>query len=185
MSVLGREGGEAQMEAMLPPEARLARPVARAGVRLDSANLKLLGRYLAKDICDLSCVPRPVRTLLDCGCVTGPTVVENLKGTKRNKDQSVVRPADQPLSATRGIVGFESNLAPAEAVVKVAGLADLKSTDPARFDGEEARSGIVKNKKYREGKLLVIRYAGRQGGPGMRDILLHGAVRQKACHAEV
>ena len=173
------------MEAMLPPEARLARPVARAGVRLDSANLKPFGRYLAKDVCELLHVPRPVRTLLDCGCVTGRTVVENLKGTKRNKDQSVVRPADQPLSATRGIVGFKSNLAPAEAVVKVAGLADLKSTDPARFDGEQARGGIVKNKKYREGKVLVIRYAWRHGGPGMRDILPHHAARQKACHAEV
>jgi dihydroxy-acid dehydratase len=173
------------MEAKLPPEARLPRPVARAGARLDSANLKPLGRYLAKDVCELLHVPRPVRTLLDCGCVTGQTVVEDLKGIKRNRDQSVVRPVDQPLSATRGIVGFKSNLAPAEAVVKVAGLADLKSTDPARFDGEEARGGIVKNKKYREGKVLVIRYAGRQGGPGMRGILPHGAVRQKACHAEV
>ena len=173
------------MEAKLPPEARLPRPVARAGARLDSANLKPLGRYLAKDVCELLHVPRPVRTLLDCGCVTGQTVVEDLKGIKRNRDQSVVRPVDQPLSATRGIVGFESNLAPVEAVAKVAGLADLKSTDPARFDGEQARGGIVKNKKYREGKVLVIRYAGRQGGPGMRGILPHGAVRQKACHAEV
>jgi dihydroxy-acid dehydratase len=170
---------------MLPPEARLARPVARAGIRLGSANLKPFGRHLAKDICESIHVPRPVRTLLDCGCVTGRTAVENLKGTKRNKDQSVVRPADQPLSATRGIVGFKSNLAPAKAVVKVVGPADLKSTDPARFYGEEARGGIVKNKKYREGKVLVIRYAGRHGGLGMRDILPHGAVRQKACHAEV
>ena len=173
------------MEAKLPPEARLLRPVARAGARLDSANLKPLGRYLAKDVCELLRVPRSVRTLLDCGCVTGPTVVEDLKGITRNRDQSVVRPADQPLSATRGIVGFKSSLAPAEAVVKVVGPADLKSTDPARFDGEQARGGIVKNKKYREGKVLVIRYAGRHGGPGMRDILPHGAVRQKACHAEV
>jgi dihydroxy-acid dehydratase len=147
--------------------------------------LKPLGRYLAKDVCELLCVPRPVRMLLDYGCVTGRTVVENLKGIKRNRDQSVVRPADQPLSATRGIVGFKRNLAPAEAVVEVAGSADLKSTDPARFDGEQARGEIVKNKKYREGKVLVIRYAGRQGGPGMRDILPHGAVCQKACHAEI
>jgi dihydroxy-acid dehydratase len=151
----------------------------------DSANLKPRGRYVAKDLCDCCSVPLLVRTLLDHGRVTGRTVVEDLQGRKRNRDQSVVRPADQPHSATRGIVGFKGNLAPAAAVVRVAGMADLKLTGQARFDGEQARCGTVKTKKYREGEVLVIRYAGPQGGPGIRGILAHGAVTERACHAQI
>jgi dihydroxy-acid dehydratase len=84
----------------------------------------------------------------------------------------VVRPADKPLSATGGVVGLKGNLAPEGAIVKVAGMADLKFTGPARcFDGEEACFEAVKNKSYREGEVLVIRYEGPQGGPGMREML--------------
>jgi dihydroxy-acid dehydratase len=84
----------------------------------------------------------------------------------------VVRLADQPLSATSGVVGLKGNLAPQRAAVKVAGMADLKFTGSARcFDGEDARFEAVKNKKYREGELLVIRHQGPQGGPGMRERL--------------
>jgi len=143
------------------------------------ADLKPAGRYVAKDMFEAGGVPLLMRTLLDhgylhgeCLTVTGRTVAENLRQVKWNKDQSVVHPADKPLSATGGVVGLRGNLAPEGAIVKVAGMADLKFTGPARcFDGEEACFEAVKNKKYREGEVLVIRYEGPQGGPGMREML--------------
>jgi dihydroxy-acid dehydratase len=142
------------------------------------ADLKRAGRYVAKDIYEAQGVPLLRRPLLDHGCihgecvtVTGRVVAETLKRVKWNKDQDLVHPADKPLSATGGVVGLRGNLAPERAIVKVAGLASLKFTGSARcFDGEEARFGAVKNKKYREGEVLVIRYEGPQGGPGMREM---------------
>jgi dihydroxy-acid dehydratase len=108
----------------------------------------------------------------DCVTVTGRTVSENLKRVIWNEDQDVVRSADKPLSATGGVVGLKGNLAPAGAIVKVAGMADVRFTGPARcFDGEEACFEAVKNKTYREGDVLVIRYEGPKGGPGMREML--------------
>jgi dihydroxy-acid dehydratase len=141
------------------------------------ADLKPAGRYVAKDMFEAGGVPLLMRTLLDhgylhgeCLTVTGRTVAENLRQVKWNEDQSVVHPADKPLSATGGVVGLRGNLAPEGAIVKVAGMADLKFTGPARcFDGEEACFEAVKNKKYSE--VLVIRYEGPQGGPGMREML--------------
>jgi dihydroxy-acid dehydratase len=141
----------------------------------DVADLNPSGRYLAKDMFEAGGVPLLMRTLLEylhgeCITVTGRTVAENLKGIKWNRDQDVVRPADQPLSATSGVVGLKGNLALEG--TKVAGMADLKFTGPARcFDGEEARFEAVKKKKYREGDVLVIRYEGPKGGPGMREML--------------
>jgi dihydroxy-acid dehydratase len=173
------------MDAKLTPEAKPLRSPTRGRDGIDLGNLNPFGRYLAKDACECCDVPLLARTLLDRGCVTGPTAAENVKWVKRNRDQCVVRPADQPHSATRGIVGFKSSLAPAFAVVKDAGMAGLKLTGPARFDGEEACCETVKNKKYREGEVLVIRYARPQGGLGMRDILAHGAVAERACHAAI
>jgi dihydroxy-acid dehydratase len=143
------------------------------------ADLKPSGRYVAKDMFEAGGVPLLMRTLLDhgylhgeCLTVTGRTVAENLKRVKWNKDQHVVHPADKPLSATGGVVGLRGNLAPEGAIAKVAGMAGLKFTGPARcFDGEEACFEAVKKKKYREGDVLVIRYEGPKGGPGMREML--------------
>src|SRR4029077_12242456 len=137
------------------------------------------GRFVAKDLFEVGGIPLIMRTLLDhgflhgdCLTVTGRTIAENLKRVKWNKDQDVVRPADKPLSATGGVVGLKGNLAPEGAIVKVAGMAGLQFTGPARcFDGEEACFEAVKNKKYREGDVLVIRYEGPKGGPGMREML--------------
>jgi len=134
------------------------------------ADLQPAGRYVAKDMFEAGGVPLLMRTLLDHG--TGRVVAENLKRVKRNKDQSVVHPADKPLSAASGVVGLKGNLAPHGATAKVAGLADLQFTGSARcFGGEEACFAAVKNKTYREGEVLVIRYEGPQGGPGMRERL--------------
>ncbi len=83
-----------------------------------------------------------------------------------------MRPADKPILATGGVVGLKGNLAPEGAIVKVAGMERLHFSGPARcFDGEEACFDAVKNKKYREGDVLVIRYEGPKGGPGMREML--------------
>jgi dihydroxy-acid dehydratase len=84
----------------------------------------------------------------------------------------VVHPANKPLLATGGVVGLKGNLAPEGAIVKVAGMKTLKFSGPARcFDGEEACFEAVKKRTYKEGDVLVIRYEGPRGGPGMREML--------------
>jgi dihydroxy-acid dehydratase len=143
------------------------------------ADLKPGGRYVAKDMFEAGGVPLLMKTLLDhgflhgeCMTVTGRTIAENMKSVTWNPDQDVVRPADRPLLATGGVVGLSGNLAPEGAIVKVAGMENLKFTGPARcFDGEEACFQAVKDRKYKEGEVLVIRYEGPRGGPGMREML--------------
>src|SRR6186997_906613 len=143
------------------------------------ADLKPGGRYVAKDLFEVGGIPLLMKTVLDsgylhgdCMTVTGRTIAENLKSVKWNPDQDVVRPASKPLTVTGGVVGLKGNLAPDGAIVKVAGMQNLKFTGPARcFDGEEACFDAVKNKKYKEGDVLVIRYEGPKGGPGMREML--------------
>jgi dihydroxy-acid dehydratase len=143
------------------------------------ADLKPSGRYVAKDMFEAGGVPLLLKTLLDhgflhgeCLTVTGRTMAENLKSVKWNKDQDVVRPADKPILPTGGVIGLRGNLAPDGAIVKVAGMERLRFSGPARcFDGEEACFEAVKKKKYKEGDVLVIRYEGPRGGPGMREML--------------
>jgi dihydroxy-acid dehydratase len=143
------------------------------------ADLKPGGRYVAKDLFEAGGVPLVLKTLLDngylhgdCLTVTGRTVAENLKNVKWNPAQDVVRPADRPLSPTGGVVGLRGNLAPEGAIVKIAGMSNLKFSGPARcFDCEEDAFEAVKNRRYREGDVLVIRYEGPKGGPGMREML--------------
>ena len=143
------------------------------------ADLKPGGRYVAKDMFEAGGVPLLMMTLLDhgylhgeCLTVTGRTIAENLKAVKWNDAQDVVHPADKPMLPTGGVVGLRGNLAPEGAIVKVAGMERLRFSGPARcFDGEEACFEAVKNKTYREGEVLVIRYEGPKGGPGMREML--------------
>jgi dihydroxy-acid dehydratase len=91
---------------------------------------------------------------------------------KWNPDQDVIRPANQPITTTGGVVGLKGNLAPEGAIVKVAGMKNLKFSGPARcFDTEEACFEAVSKKQYKEGEVLVIRYEGPRGGPGMREML--------------
>jgi dihydroxy-acid dehydratase len=143
------------------------------------ADLKPAGRFVAKDLFEAGGVPLLMKTLLDngfmhgeCMTVTGRTMAENLKHVTWNSEQDVVRPADRPLTATGGVVGLRGNLAPEGAIVKVAGMDNLTFSGPARcFDGEEACFEAVKNRKYQEGDVLVIRYEGPRGGPGMREML--------------
>jgi dihydroxy-acid dehydratase len=143
------------------------------------ADLKPAGRFVAKDLFEAGGVPLLMKTLLDngfmhgdCMTVTGYSMAENLKRVAWNSDQEVVRPADRPLTVTGGVVGLRGNLAPEGAIVKVAGMDNLQFTGPARcFDGEEACFEAVKNRRYREGDVLVIRNEGPKGGPGMREML--------------
>jgi dihydroxy-acid dehydratase len=143
------------------------------------ADLKPSGRFVAKDLFEAGGVPLLMKTLLDhgfmhgdCMTVTGRSMAENLKSVAWNSDQDVVRPASRPLMVTGGVVGLRGNLAPEGAIVKVAGMAGLTFSGPARcFDGEEACFDVVKNRAYKEGDVLVIRYEGPKGGPGMREML--------------
>ncbi len=143
------------------------------------ADLKPGGRYVAKDMYEAGGVPMLMKTLLDhgflhgdCLTVTGRTMAENLKGVKWNPDQDVIYPADKPLSPTGGVVGLKGNLAPDGAIVKVAGLKRHVFSGPARcFDSEEACFAAVNERRYQDGEVLVIRYEGPKGGPGMREML--------------
>jgi dihydroxy-acid dehydratase len=143
------------------------------------ADLKPGGRYVAKDLFEAGGVPLLMKTLLDhgylhgdCITVTGRTIAENLASVKWNDGQDVIRPANKPITVTGGVVGLRGNLAPDGAIVKVAGMTNLKFTGPARcFDGEEACFEAVNHRKYKEGEILVIRYEGPKGGPGMREML--------------
>src|SRR5947209_13486968 len=129
------------------------------------ADLKPGGRYVAKDMFEAGGIPLLMKTLLDngflhgdCLTVTGRTIAENLKSVKWNPHQDVVRPADTPITVTGGVVGLKGNLAPDGAIVKVAGMSNLKFSGPARcFDREDACFDAVKNRTYREGDVLVIR----------------------------
>ncbi|MDR7114855.1 dihydroxy-acid dehydratase [Caulobacter sp. BE254] len=143
------------------------------------ADLKPGGRYVAKDMGEAGGVPMLLRTLLDAGLlhgdcmtVTGKTLAENLADVVWRDDQDVIRPVSDPLSPTGGVVGLWGSLAPDGGIVKVAGLKHQVHRGPARvFDGEAACFEAVSNRDYKEGDVLVIRYEGPKGGPGMREML--------------
>jgi dihydroxy-acid dehydratase len=143
------------------------------------ADLKPGGRYVAKDMYEIGGVPILMKALLeggylhgDCMTVTGKTIAENLKDVRFPADQDVIRPTTNPISPTGGVVGLRGNLAPQGAIVKVAGMKKLQFTGTARcFDCEEDAFRAVEQGNYREGEVLVIRYEGPRGGPGMREML--------------
>ncbi len=143
------------------------------------ADLKPGGAYVAKDMYEAGGVPVLLRTLLDggflhgdCMTVTGKTLEENLEGIEFNTDQKVIYPVTNPITPTGGVVGLQGNLAPEGAIVKVAGMEKLVFTGPARvFDCEEDAFAAVEERKYEEGDVIVIRYEGPKGGPGMREML--------------
>lgn len=143
------------------------------------ADLKPGGRYLAKDVHEIGGVPVVLKVLLDAGflhgdclTVTGRSLAENLQDVRLPVGQEVVRPTTQPLSPTGGLVGLSGNLAPEGAIVKVAGVRTLTFSGPARvFDREEDAFAAVMERRYQAGEVLVIRYEGPRGGPGMREML--------------
>jgi len=143
------------------------------------ADLKPGGKYVAKDMFEAGGVPMLLKTLLDggfingdCLTVTGKSMAENLKDVKFNENQNVMRPYNNPITKTGGVVGLKGNLAEGGAIVKVAGMKRLNFKGRARcFDCEEDAFKAVKEKKYKEGDVIVIRYEGPKGGPGMREML--------------
>ncbi len=143
------------------------------------ADLKPGGKYVAKDMFEAGGIPLLMKTLLDngflhgdCITVTGRTIAENLESVKWNPNQDVVRPADNPLTKTGGVVGLVGNLAPEGAIVKVAGMKQLQFTGPARvFECEEDAFAAVQSKTIIAGEVIVIRNEGPKGGPGMREML--------------
>ena len=143
------------------------------------ADLKPGGKYVAKDMWKAGGVPMLLKTLLEggyihgeCMTVTGKTMRENLRKVKFNPKQKVMRKYNKPLSLDGGVAGLKGNLAPDGAIVKIAGLKKLQFTGKARcFDTEEDAYKAVQNKKYKDGDIIIIRYEGPRGGPGMREML--------------
>lgn len=143
------------------------------------ADLKPGGKYVAKDMYDAGGVYMLMKTLFeagflhgDCMTVTGKTLAENIDEITWNPDQKVIYPVSNPLSPTGGVVGLKGTLAPDGAIVKVAGMARLQFSGPAQvFDCEEDCFAAVEARKIEKGSVVVIRYEGPKGGPGMREML--------------
>ncbi len=145
------------------------------------ADLKPGGKYVAFDVHKIGGVPVVIKALLDAGLlhgdcmtVTGKTLAENHKDVVFPTDQDVIYPVSNAISQTGGVVGLKGNLAPEGAIVKVAGM----ERDQLRFEGtavcfdsEEEAFAAVQMRAYKPGDVLVIRYEGPKGGPGMREML--------------
>ncbi|WP_341203292.1 dihydroxy-acid dehydratase [uncultured Sphingomonas sp.] len=143
------------------------------------ADLKPGGKYVAKDMYEAGGVYMLMKTMLEggfldgnCLTVTGKTLGENIDQVTWNPDQKVIYDVKAPLSATGGVVGLRGTLAPDGAIVKVAGMHRLQFTGPARvFDCEEECFAAVEARQINEGEVIIIRYEGPKGGPGMREML--------------
>ena len=143
------------------------------------ADLKPGGNYVAKDMYEAGGVYMLMKSLLsegllhgECLTVTGKTLGENIDEITWNPDQKVIYPATKPLSPTGGVVGLRGSLAPNGAIVKVAGMARLQFKGPAIvFDCEEDAFAAVEKREIKDGQVVVIRYEGPKGGPGMREML--------------
>jgi dihydroxy-acid dehydratase len=145
------------------------------------ADLKPGGKYVAFDVHRVGGIPVILKALMDggllhgdCVTVTGKTMAENLKDVVFPADQDVVYPVSKAISQTGGVVGLRGNLAPDGAIVKVAGM----ERDQLRFEGsalcfdsEEEAFAAVELRAYKPGDVIVIRYEGPKGGPGMREML--------------
>ncbi|MNO19888.1 Dihydroxy-acid dehydratase [compost metagenome] len=144
------------------------------------ADLKPSGRYMMQDLNDIGGVPAVMKMLLDrgflhgdCLTVTGKTVAENLAHVQPlSPDQDVIRPFDRPLKSSGPLVLLKGNLAPEGAVAKMSGLKKLAFTGPARvYNSEEEATAAIVNNEIRKGDVVVIRYCGPKGGPGMPEML--------------
>lgn len=143
------------------------------------ADLKPGGRFVATDLFEAGGTPLVALRLLDAGLlhgdavtVSGKTLAEEARRAVETPDQEVVRPAENPLKSTGGLVVLKGNLAPEGCVVKVAGHEIQHHAGPARvFDSEEHAFAAVQNGRIKAGDVVVIRYEGPKGGPGMREML--------------
>ena len=143
------------------------------------ADLKPAGKYVAKDLYEIGGVPILIKALLDggflhedCMTVTGKTIGENHKDITFPTNQKVIYKTSNPLSSRGGFVGLKGNLAPDGAIVKVAGLKRKKFKGKAKcFDGEKLALDAVLTRKIKPGDVIVIRYEGPKGSPGMPEML--------------
>ncbi|WP_342251338.1 dihydroxy-acid dehydratase [Sphingomonas sp. OTU376] len=143
------------------------------------ADLKPGGRYVARDMHEAGGIYMLMKTLaaegflhLDCLTVTGKSLGENIEEVTWNPDQKVIYDAKTPITPTGGVVGLRGSLAPEGAIVKVAGMKRLQFTGTAKvFEREEDAFAAVEANAIAEGTVVVIRYEGPKGGPGMREML--------------
>jgi dihydroxy-acid dehydratase len=143
------------------------------------ADLKPAGKYVALDVFRIGGVPVMLKAMLeggllhgDCLTVTGKTMAENLKDVVFPIDQDVIYPVAKPISTTGGLTGLHGSLAPEGAIVKIAGMKNLRFEGTALcFDCEEDAFAAVQARAYKPGDVIVIRYEGPKGGPGMREML--------------
>jgi dihydroxy-acid dehydratase len=184
--VVGATGGSTNAVLHLPAIAN------EAGIRftLDDvveimrrtpyiADLKPAGKYVALDVHRIGGIPVIIKALLDggllhgdCLTATGRTLAENHRDVVFPTDQDVVFPVSKAISPTGGVVGLKGNLAPEGGVVKVAGMKMLRFEGTTLcFDSEEEAFKAVSERAYKVGDVIVIRYEGPQGGPGMREML--------------
>jgi dihydroxy-acid dehydratase len=143
------------------------------------ADLKPGGQYVARDMYDAGGIYMLMKTMHqngllngDCMTVTGKTLAENIDEVTWNPDQKVIYDVKTPITPTGGVVGLRGSLAPNGAIVKVAGMKRLQFSGPAQvFDREEDAYAAVEKGAVKEGSVIVIRYEGPKGGPGMREML--------------
>ena len=143
------------------------------------ADLKPGGKYVAKDLYEIGGVPILIKALLDggflhgdCLTVTGKTLAENHKNVKFPTNQKIIYTTSKPLNPTGGFAGLKGNLAPDGAIVKVAGMKRKNFKGKAKcYDNEESALNAVLNKKIKAGDVVVIRYEGPKGSPGMPEML--------------
>jgi dihydroxy-acid dehydratase len=143
------------------------------------ADLKPGGKYVAKDLFEVGGVQVVLKTLLEggylhpnCRTITGRTLAEDLAEVRFPDNQDVVYPVTKPIRPTGGVVGLKGSLAPDGAIVKVAGMDNIVFHGKARcFDSEEEAFAAVDARKYEKGDVIIIRYEGPKGGPGMREML--------------
>jgi dihydroxy-acid dehydratase len=149
------------------------------------ADLKPSGRYVMEDLYKVGGVSAVMKLLLeagllhgDCLTVTGQTIAENLSAQPPLKEgQVIIRPLDNPIRETGPLFVLKGNLAPEGSVAKMSGLKVKKMTGPARvFDTEEEATKAVLNNEIHAGDVIVIRYAGPKGGPGMSEMLSISAI---------
>lgn len=143
------------------------------------ADLKPGGRFVATDLYHAGGIRLIAKRMLDAGVlhqdvltVTGRSIGDEAREAKETSGQEVVRPLDNPLKSTGGLVILKGNLAPEGSVIKVAGHKKLEHRGPARvYECEEDAFEAVKHQKIKPNDVIVIRYEGPRGGPGMREML--------------
>ncbi|WP_203074248.1 dihydroxy-acid dehydratase [Falsiroseomonas ponticola] len=185
-AIVGATGGSTNAALHLPAIAH------EAGIKFDIhdvaeimratphiADLKPGGKYVALDVFNVGGVPVIIKALLEGGylrgdaiTVTGKSLAENHREVIVPRDQDVVRPTSDPVSPIGGVVSLKGTLAPEGAIVKIAGMKNLRFEGTALcFDCEEDAFKAVDMRAYKPGDVIIIRYEGPKGGPGMREML--------------